>query len=171
MQLTESVMADQQTSAEIATTAKIGQHPLHPMLVPFPIAFLVATFSCDLAFWINGMPFMAQMAFWALGAALVGAVFAAIAGLIDFLNNDRIRAITDAWKHMIANVVAVVIAIISFFMRYRDGVDQAAGTWGVIASGVIVLLLLYSGWKGGELVYRHRIGVLPSAPIDKSGKY
>ena len=161
-------MADQ-TGAGIATTAKIGQHPIHPMLVPFPIAFLVATFACDLAFWINGMAFMAQMAFWALGAALVGAVFAAIAGLIDFLNNDRIRAITDAWKHMIANVVAVVIAIISFVVRYRDGVDQAAGTWGVIASGVIVLLLLYSGWKGGELVYRHRVGVQPSATLNKNG--
>jgi uncharacterized membrane protein len=80
------------------------------------------------------------------------------------LGSTRIRNLSDAWKHMIANVLAVVLALVSFIMRYRYGVDQAGGVWGVGASGLIVALLLYSGWKGGELVYRHRVGVLPTAP-------
>ena len=63
------------------STANIGDHPIHPMLIPFPIAFLVATFGCDLAFWWTRTPGWAPGALWLLGAALIMAALAAIAGL------------------------------------------------------------------------------------------
>src|SRR3954451_3035280 len=84
------------------STAQIAGHPLHPMLIPFPIAFLVATFVCDLIFWRTGNPAWATASLYLIGAALVMAALAAVAGLTDFLGDDRIRDISVAWHHMIA---------------------------------------------------------------------
>jgi uncharacterized membrane protein len=58
---------------------------------------------------------------------------------------------------MLANVTAVVLELVNFFLRLRDGASIAST--GVYISLVVVLILLYSGWKGGDLVYRHGIGV------------
>jgi uncharacterized membrane protein len=147
----------------IATTAKIASHPIHPMLIPFPIALLVATLVCDLVFWNTGNGFWADAAFWSLTAAIVTALIAAAAGFIDFLSNDRIRALSDAWQHMLGNLVAVVLAVINLWLRYTDA--QAIVPWGLALSAIVVALLLYTGWKGGELVYRYRVGVEPEEPV------
>ena len=147
----------------IATTANIGSHPIHPMLIPFPIVFLVATLLCDLAYLATGGPAWADAALWCLGAALVGAAAAAVAGFIDFLGNERIRDLGDAWRHMIGNVTIVVLALINFLIRF-GGAANGVLPWGVLLSIVITGLLLYTGWKGGEMVYRHRVGVHPVAP-------
>jgi uncharacterized membrane protein len=50
----------------LATTAKIAGHPIHPMLIPFPLTFLVTVLLCDIVFWATGNPFWTQVAFWAL---------------------------------------------------------------------------------------------------------
>ena len=67
--------------------ASIAGHPLHPMLVPFPIAFFVTTFVCDLAFWRTGVSFWASASLWLLGAGLVMAALAVVMGLIDVLSD------------------------------------------------------------------------------------
>lgn len=151
----------------VSTTAKIGSHPIHPMLVPFPIALLVATFVCDLMYWSNGRPFWAEMAFWLLGGAIIMSAAAAAAGLVDFLGNSKIREMADAWKHMIGNVVAVILAVVSLWLRYRDGVEAGSLPWGLTLSTIIVLILVYTGWKGGDLVYHHRIGMHPEQPSEE----
>jgi uncharacterized membrane protein len=148
----------------IAATAKVGEHPIHPMLIPFPIALLVATFACDLVYWVTNNGFWAQAAFWSLTAAVVTALIAALAGFADFFGNSRVRLIADAWKHMIGNLVAVVLAAVNLWLRYSDDVAAAVLPWGLMLSTIVVLLLLYTGWKGGELVYRHRIGIRLDEP-------
>jgi uncharacterized membrane protein len=148
----------------IATTAKLAGHPLHPMLIPFPIALLVATFACDIVYWSSSDPFWALAGMWALGAGIVMAALAAVAGLTDFLGNARIRAINHAWHHMIGNVVAVVLAIVNFWLRADQGAAASVLPWGVVLSFVVFMLLLYTGWKGGELAYGHRVGMQPEAP-------
>lgn len=140
------------------STAKIAGHPIHPMLIPFPVAFLVATFACDLAYWTTGSAGWATAATWLLGAALVMAAVAAVAGFIDFFGDARIRALSDAWQHMIGNVVVVLLALLSFMLR-RAGGEGAVLPWGLLLSAVIVGLLLFTGWKGWEMVYRHRVAV------------
>jgi uncharacterized membrane protein len=144
----------------LSTTAQIGGHPLHPMLIPLPIGLLVATLACDLAFFGTDDPFWATAAFWSLVGAIVTALIAAIAGFLDFFGNSRIRAISDAWRHMIGNLVAVVLAVVSLLLRATQGTDIIV-PWGLLISTLIVLLILYTGWKGGELSYRHRVGMLP----------
>ena len=62
---------------------------------------------------------------------------------------------------MLANVTAVVLEVVNFVLRLND--PDSIGSTGVYISGVVVLILLYSGWKGGELVYKHGVGVHDTA--------
>jgi len=140
------------------STASIAGHPLHPMLIPFPIAFFVFAFLCDLAFWRTGDAFWATAALWLLGAALVMAALAALFGVIDFLGEPRIRALNDAWWHAGGNVLAVLIALYNWYMRYTTG-EAAIVPTGLLLSLIVVCILLFTGWKGWNLVYRYRVAV------------
>lgn len=146
----------------IESTAKIGDHPIHPLLVPFPIALLVATLACDIIFLASGNPFWAGAAAWSLGAGVIMGAIAAVAGLTDFLGNGRIRALRDAWQHFLGNAVVLVLAFANLYMRWSaPAVDTMVVPWGVVLSAATAGLLVYTGWKGGNLVYRHRVGVGP----------
>jgi uncharacterized membrane protein len=140
------------------STASIAGHPLHPMLIPFPIAFFVFAFLCDLAFWRTGDAFWATAAVWLLGAGLVMAALAAVFGVIDFLGEPRIRALNDAWWHAGGNVLAVLIALYNWYMRYTTG-EAAILPTGLLLSLIVVCILLFTGWKGWNLVYRYRVAV------------
>jgi uncharacterized membrane protein len=91
------------------STASIAGHPIHPMLVPFPIAFFVGAFVTDLVFWRTGVAFWSAASFWLLSAGLVMAALAAVVGLIDVLSDPRIRML--AWWHVGGNVLAVLISL------------------------------------------------------------
>jgi uncharacterized membrane protein len=139
------------------STAKIADHPIHPMLIPFPIVCFVGAFVTDVVYSQNQDPGWATASNWLLGVGLVMAALAAVAGLTDYLGDERIRRLGDALKHMLANVAAVVLEAVNLVLRL-DNPDFADST-GIWISGVVVLILLYSGWKGGDLVYRHGVGV------------
>ena len=128
------------------------------MLISFPVAFLVATFVCDLIFWRTGNPAWSTASLWLLGAALIMAALAAVAGLTDFLGDQRIRDLGAAWHHLIGNVIAVLLSLWNWYRRYEAG-EAAVLPVGLILSGIVVLILLYTGWRGWEMVYRHRVGV------------
>ena len=102
--------------------AQIAGHPLHPMLIPFPIAFLTGTLVCDIVYSRTSDPFWAQMAYWLLIAALAMAGLAAIAGFTDFFGDRLIRATNAVCYHMIRNLTAVIVSLIDFWFRYSDGV-------------------------------------------------
>ncbi len=146
------------TNANPQTTAAIAGHPIHPMLIPFPIAFLVATFVCDLIFWRTGNAGWATASLYLLGAALIMAALAALAGLTDFIGDARIRDLSAAWHHMLGNVLAVLLSLWNWYRRHEGG-DAAVLPLGLIISLVVVLILLYTGWRGWEMVYRHRVAV------------
>ena len=136
------------------STAQVAGHPIHPMLIPF----LVATLVSDLIFLRTGTPGWATASLWLLGAALVMAALAAAAGLIDFLGDERIRGLSAAWHHMIGNVIAVVLALINWYRRYA-ATEPGIPSGGVVLSLLVVLILLYTGWRGWEMVYKHRVAV------------
>src|SRR5215213_3424873 len=140
------------------STAQVAGHPIHPMLIPFPVAFLVATLVSDLIFLRTGNPGWATASLWLLGAALVMAALAAVAGLIDFLGDERIRDLSAAWHHMIGNVIAVLLSLWNWYRRYEGG-DAAVIPTGLLISVIVVLILLYTGWRGWEMVYKHRVAV------------
>lgn len=137
------------------STAKIGTHPIHPMLVPFPIVCFILVLVCDVLY-TQGHTDLATASKWLLGIGLVMGALAAVAGLTDFFGEKRIQG-PDAIKHMLANVTAVVLEIINLLLRLNN--DAAIGKIGVYLSIVVVLILIYSGWKGGDLVFKHGMGV------------
>lgn len=149
---TEVAMSNPKSSASIAG------HPIHPMLIPFPIAFFVATFACDLAYWQTSNAAWATAAIWLLGAGLIMAGLAAVMGLADVLGEPRIRALNDVWWHAGGNVIVVLIQLYNFFARYLEG-TSAIVPKGLVLSLVVVCILLFTGWKGWEMVYRYRVGV------------
>ena len=140
------------------TTAQIAGHPIHPMLIPFPIAFFVSAFLCDLAYWKTANAMWPTASLWLLGAGLIMAALAAVMGLIDVLGDQQIRNLNDAWLHAGGNVLAVVIELYNWYSRYAHG-ETAVIPTGLVLSFVVVLILLFTGWKGWEMVYRHRVGV------------
>jgi uncharacterized membrane protein len=148
---------DRDAAGNPKSTAQIGGHPIHPMLIPFPIVCFVGALVTDIVFLNNGDAGWAEASRWLLGIGLVMAALAAVAGLTDFMGDDRVRRLGDAVKHMIANVTVVVLEIVNFVLRLKN--DDAVGGIGVWLSLVAVLLLLYSGWMGGQLVFVHRVGV------------
>lgn len=150
----------------VATTVKVAGHPIHPMLIPFPIAFLLATLFCDIVFWFTRSDFVAEAALWSLAAGIVTAAAAAVVGLADFIGNRDIRSISSAWQHMIGNVVAVALALVSLWIRFSYGAAAAILPWGILLSAAIAVLLGFTGWKGGHLVYKRRVGVQPEAPAN-----
>jgi uncharacterized membrane protein len=86
-------MAPPNPSRNPRSTASIAGHPIHPMLIPFPIAFFVATFVCDLVFWATGNSSWFDATLWLLGAGLIIAALAAVAGLTDILGDAQIRTL------------------------------------------------------------------------------
>jgi uncharacterized membrane protein len=140
------------------SSANLAGHPLHPILITLPIGFFIATFLFDVVFWQTGNSAFATGALWLLGAGLVGAALAATTGLIDFFGDGRIRALSDAWQHAIGNVILVLVQAFSFYQRYRHGA-AAVVPMGLVLSLVAVGIMAFTGWKGGEMVFRHRVAV------------
>ena len=145
------------------STAKIATHPIHPMLIPFPIVCFIGTLVTDIAYSRNHDAGWATASHWLLGIGLILAALAAVAGLTDYLGDERIRRLSDALKHMLANVTAVVLEVVNLVLRLNN--DDFIASTGVWISVVVVLILLYSGWKGGDLVFRHAIGVHDSSNL------
>jgi uncharacterized membrane protein len=129
------------------------------MLVVFPVAFLIGALATDIAFVSTGNPFWSEASYWLLIGGIVTALVAAIPGLIDFVTIDRVRNLWISWAHMIANLVVVGLALVNVGVRLDDPAAGIQG-WGLWLSGVQTLLLLFSGWLGGEMAYRYRIGAI-----------
>ncbi|MBS1524812.1 MAG: Rieske 2Fe-2S domain-containing protein [Bacteroidetes bacterium] len=140
------------------STAHIKGHPIHPILVGFPIAFFTGTLIFD-ALGIFNM----DSGFWQTGkymeiAGIIAAVITAIPGTIDYFFTvpPKSSASSRGAKHGLLNVGLLVIFVIAFIIRTND-----ASWTPVILEAVGFILLLFSGWLGGTLVYRNQIGVDP----------
>ena len=151
-------MDNYEHSEGVPSTAAIGRHPIHPMLVPFPIGFLVGALISDIAYWALRDAFWAQASFWLVLAGLLTAAFAAIFGLTDFLTIRRARNATG-WTHFLGNLTVVVLTLVSLILRLGDRVG-AVLPWGLLISSVVGLCLLVTGWMGGELSFRYKVGVI-----------
>src|SRR3954451_2019814 len=97
------------------STAQVAGHPIHPMLIPFPIACFVLTLVSDLAFWTTSNDFWAKASLCLLGVGLIMAALAAVMGLVDVVGDAQIRDLSDAWPHAGGNVIALVIELFSWY--------------------------------------------------------
>jgi uncharacterized membrane protein len=142
----------------MATPASILKHPIHPMLIPFPIALWIFSFVSDVAHMTGlGGVVWKDIALYTMIGGLVGALAAAIPGYIDY------RSIADpavkrvGFWHMVTNLSIVGLFAVNVLLRFV----WETGVIPVILSVIGVSLLGVSGWLGGELVYVHGVAVEP----------
>ena len=142
----------------ISSRISIGKHPLHPVLVDFPIAFLIAALLTDLLYWRTGAAQWADFSFWLILAGWLGGLLAVATGLIDFLGIERARALSTGWLHFLATDLAVFISTFNLITRLPDH-QAAVLPAGLAYSGVVAVLLVFASGLGGQLVFHYFIGV------------
>ena len=152
----------------MASRASIGGHPIHPMLIPFPIGLLVFSLVADLIFLWKGNPVWRDyVAFYTMLAGIIGGAAAAIPGLIDWAMLTDRSAVKVANWHARVNIITLLIFIANFYLRTTSG---AAWTTSMpmlpfALSIVGVIGLTIAGWLGGELVFRHGVAVKAPAAV------
>ncbi|MFB2918886.1 MULTISPECIES: DUF2231 domain-containing protein [Aerosakkonema] len=156
--LIESDETDYRDSG-VTSTVAIAGHPLHPLIVTLPIAFLVGVAATDLVYWWTKDLFWARGSFWLIVAGLGIGILAAITGLMDFLKIERVRKRSAGWAHMLLNVAAIVLTTVNLILRWGNYAGAILPT-GLIISIFVATLLGFSGWYGAELVYRHKVAVI-----------
>lgn len=139
------------------STAAIAGHPIHPMLVPLPIGALVLAAGTDLLSWRTGDRFWGRASRWLLGVGAAGAAIAAPFGAIDLATIPRARQLPEAWLHAGGNTCVLGLTVAN--LALRRGSDRRVESVGLAMSALGAGLLAVTGWLGGELSYRHRIGV------------
>jgi len=155
----------QEAKQPVSPVAGPYGHPFHPILVTVPIGAWVGSLVFDIASHRAGEPeVFVKGAFWLIGIGIVGALAAAVFGLLDLLAIPRrTRAFRVGLLHMACNLIALTLFIVSFAIR-RDNLDAADSTVAGVALSVIALAFLgVSGWLGGMLAYRYGVRVADEA--------
>lgn len=153
----------------------IQGHPLHPLLVTLPIGLFVWALAADIIFLAAGDTVWFEIARWTGAAAVVTALLAALPGFGDYL---VLRLTSEARQaataHMLLNLTIVAAYIVAALFMFSDVLGIMGGEFSepsmYIATGLHafgVLLLLVSGWLGGELVYRHHVGMIPETQRER----
>ncbi|HJQ85035.1 MAG TPA: DUF2231 domain-containing protein [Candidatus Binatia bacterium] len=145
----------------MSTPARIFDHPIHPMLIPFPIGLWVFSLVADVVFRMTGDPTWPPIAFWTMVGGTIGALMAAVPGLLDFLSIRERRAVRLATIHMVLNLTIVAMFAINIALR----MGNYAGGLPMFLSAVAVGLLLVSGWLGWELIYREGVALSPRIDV------
>lgn len=154
------------------TKARIAGHPIHPMLVAFPVALYVATVVTLFVHIVTGDSFWFRAALWANIGGVATAVLAAIPGFVDLINLPRhSRAQRTGLRHAAFNVLALGLFAISAVMLYRTAggtamIPGGAYRFDVTAPFVLSILgalsTVAAGWLGWTLVQTHHVGIAPS---------
>lgn len=153
----------------MASPASIGGHPVHPMIIPFPIALWVFSLVADIIYLWRGNPVWRDwVAFYALLAGIIGAALAAVPGLIDWLSLTDKTVVKIANWHARLNVIALLVFAGSFYLRTTSGsaLIESSYTVAIALSVLGVVLITISGWLGGEMVFKHGVAV-EAQPADR----
>ncbi|MGC1305851.1 MAG: DUF2231 domain-containing protein [Phormidesmis sp.] len=143
----------------ITSSVAILGHPIHPIIVIFPIAFLSTVAATDLGYWLTKGEFWSQASTWLLGTGLLSGIAAAAIGILDFIRIPRVRNRRAGWAHMWLNVAVLLLTVVNFVLRLTRS-NAVILPVGLGLSLVVATLLLASGWYGGELTFRHKVGIV-----------
>ena len=141
------------------TRATVAEHPVHPMLIPFPIALWMFSLASDLIYLFGfGGPVWKDIALYTMVGGIVGGLAAAIPGYIDYRSLGDPVIVRVAQMHMIITVGLIVLFTIDAGLRILNGTEALLP---VFLSVLGVAGLGVSGWLGGELVYVQGVAVQP----------
>jgi uncharacterized membrane protein len=148
--------------------ARVMGHPIHPILVPFPLGLLTTSVIFDVVHLLAGGARWAEISFWMIAAGVIGGLLAAVFGFIDWLaipSGTRAKAIGLA--HGLSNVLMVALFAVGWLLR--SGAPGDPGVLPIVLSFLGVALASIGGYLGGELVFRLGIGVAEGANPNASG--
>src|SRR5690554_4911490 len=128
----------------ILSRMAIRGHPLHPMLIHFPVAALIGLMATDLAFIFSGDDFWARASLWLAGVGALGGWISGLAGLVDLITVARIRRLITAWNHAILAVMLLSLATLNWLLR-ADGSATQILPWGIYLSLLTALLISITG--------------------------
>ena len=143
----------------LPSTAAVVGHPIHPMLIPFPITFLTAALATDVAARATKDPFWSRTSRWMLGAGLVTGLVAGAVGAIDYFTIRRAREKSVGKLHAYGNPLALGLAAANLAMRQKRQAGAMPSAAEIGLSTATAAVLGVTGWAGAELSYRHMVGV------------
>ena|SRR5437868_3345298 len=151
----------------MARSLRLGGHPLHPLLVHFPIALWTVAVAADVAGWISGQALWWMISFGSQALGVLMATLAMLAGFLDYLTIARHDPAQDtAVRHMMAMSTAWLLFLVSLALRGVRATDLSAAAappgWATVAAIGGFLAMALGGWLGGQLVYRFGVGVRSS---------
>ena len=146
--------------------ATLFGHPLHPILIPFPIGFFVGALISDIISAFSGAPIWPSLSVVLIGFGIVGALVATLFGFVDYfsapMSNNAKKVATT---HMLLNLLTVLVFAVAFFVRY----DKPPSSSGYVLTVLGVVILGIAGSMGGHLAYHYGVGVnddkVPPDPI------
>lgn len=146
--------------AEIGSAVAVAGHPIHAMLVHFPIALVFATLGIDVLYWWSGDPFWLRVGLWSAGGAFGMGVLAGLVGTAELLLVRGIRMRVASWTHGIAAMTLLAIAGTNWGMRLAEAAPVLPQ--GLLLSALAAAFAGLAGWHGGKLVFDHGVGLIIS---------
>ena len=147
-----------------AKTRLLG-HPVHPMLIVFPLGLLTVAAIFDIIYIVTHNNHWADLSYWMIASGVIGGLIAAVFGVMDWLGiPEGTRAKYIGLIHGLANVVVVILFIVSWFMRRAN--PAAPGMKAMVLGWIGIVIAFFASWLGGELVYRLSVGVDRGANLD-----
>src|SRR3954449_4131415 len=154
------------TGGDMESRLKLLGHPIHPMLIVFPLGLLATATIFDVAYLITGNTELATFSFWALVAGIIGGLLAAVFGFLDWLPVPAgTRAKRIGMMHGVGNLVVTALFAAGLATRW----SSPAYLPNVLPAVFTILgtcLALFTAWLGGELIYRLRVAVDDGANLD-----
>jgi uncharacterized membrane protein len=145
--------------------AKFAGHPVHPMLIVFPLGLLATAVIFDIVYLVSSNSRWTLVAYYMVGAGVIGGLAAAVFGWLDwFAIPSGTRAKRIGLLHGVGNVIVLALFILSWVLR-RDN-PEVPPTGAIVAGLVGFVLAAFTGWLGGELVDRLGVGVDEGAHLD-----
>lgn len=150
-------IAERPSFHETESKIAILGHPIHAMSVAFPVALTFCTLGADLLYWWTADAFWARAALWAAGTGFLLGMLAGFSGTAELLLVPGIRARIASWTHFI--IAVTLLALLGANWGHRlHGYEEAVLPYGLLLSGLAVLMVVFTGWHGGKLVFDYHLG-------------
>lgn len=144
--------------ASTGSAVAVAGHPIHAMLVHFPIALVIATLGIDLLYWWSGDPFWLRVGLWSSGGAFGVGLLAGVVGTAELLLVRGICMRVASWTHAVAAMMLLSVAGTNWGLRLTD--PAAVLPQGLLLSTLATVFTGLAGWHGGKLVFDHGVGLI-----------
>jgi uncharacterized membrane protein len=145
---------------DVGSAVAVAGHPIHAMMVHFPIALIISTLGIDVLYWWTADQFWVDVGVWSAGGAFIAGVVAAVAGTAELLLVPGIRVRVASWNHAVAAMTLIAVAGLNWGLRLYF--PEQVLPHGILVSLLASALTGLAGFYGGKLVLDHGIGLIIS---------